>query len=523
MELQVNNNNAVIYARYSSEAQTMQSIEGQIRAISEYAKNNNIPIIDSYIDTAISGLREDRPAFQKMIRESKNKTFGYVLVYKYDRFSRDRLNSLLYKRELKKNGVKVISVTEFISDDPQGILFESIIDGYSEYYSAELSQKVKRGNRESRMKGLYSGGQVIYGYKIVEKKYTIIPEEAEVVRKIFNDAARGITYNDIAKELNSRCIKHHGKEFTSSYIHKLIHNKKYIGIIETDGEVFTNIVPPMVEKDTFEKSHIQSTKKKKRGSHYRTKDEYLLSGLIYCGYCGEKMTSDSGTGRSGKISHYYKCSTRKRLHQKCDCKAFKKDYLEDIVVKKIKTIILESNILGQIADYICIAYNKNISENNLLKLNEKEIERNKKELTNAINAVLSGFNSTALKQKITELENEKETLEQENIKLKIRSNSKITPKQALNFLEAIMNLDNTSPKYKKNLIDKFVKRVIVYNDKIIVELITIDGGFNDNNENKTPIGVGSTALADCPPLANVVEHTTLYAGYGCLILQIDLD
>ena len=107
----LNNDKAVIYARYSSDSQTEQSIEGQVRVIREYAERNKIQIIDSYIDRAISGRREDRPEFQRMIKESKNKAFGYVLVYKYDRFSRDRLNSLLYKRDLKKNGVKVISVT----------------------------------------------------------------------------------------------------------------------------------------------------------------------------------------------------------------------------------------------------------------------------------------------------------------------------------------------------------------------------------------------------------------------------
>ena len=155
--LKVNNKNAVIYARYSSDNQTEQSIEGQVRVINEYAKRNSIPIIESYIDRAISGRREDRPEFQRMLKDSKNKQFGYVLVYKFDRFSRDRLTSLMSKRDLRKNGVKVISVTEYISDDAQGILFESIIDGYSEYYSAELAQKVRRGNLESRKKGLFTG------------------------------------------------------------------------------------------------------------------------------------------------------------------------------------------------------------------------------------------------------------------------------------------------------------------------------------------------------------------------------
>ena len=121
MELPVNNENAVIYARYSSDKQNEQSIEGQIRVIKEYALKNNIPIVDSYIDRALTGRSDDRPEFQKMIADSTKREFGYVLVYKFDRFSRDRLNSLLYKRELRMNGVKVVSVTEYISDNSQGI------------------------------------------------------------------------------------------------------------------------------------------------------------------------------------------------------------------------------------------------------------------------------------------------------------------------------------------------------------------------------------------------------------------
>nr|MCR5787226.1 recombinase family protein [Acholeplasmatales bacterium] len=136
-------NSAVIYARYSSDRQTEQSIEGQLSVCNDYAKRNDIVITGMYIDRALTGRSDDRPEFQRMIKESKSHGFDIVLVYKFDRFSRDRYDSLYYERELKKNGVKIISATEAISDDPQGILLKSIIDGYSEYYSAELAQKVK--------------------------------------------------------------------------------------------------------------------------------------------------------------------------------------------------------------------------------------------------------------------------------------------------------------------------------------------------------------------------------------------
>lgn len=130
---------AVIYARYSSERQNEQSIEGQLRVINQFAEKEGYNVIDAYIDRAMTGRNDDRPSFQKMISDSSNKAFQYVLVYKLDRFSRNRYDSAVYKKKLRDNGVRVISATENISDSPEGIILESILEGYSEYYSKELA------------------------------------------------------------------------------------------------------------------------------------------------------------------------------------------------------------------------------------------------------------------------------------------------------------------------------------------------------------------------------------------------
>ena len=130
---------AVIYARYSSDSQREESIEGQLRECTEYAERNGITILRSYIDRALSARTADRPEFQNMIKDSEQKLFDVVLIWKLDRFSRDRYDSAHYKRILKKNGVKVVSVKENISDGPEGIILESMLEGYAEYYSAELS------------------------------------------------------------------------------------------------------------------------------------------------------------------------------------------------------------------------------------------------------------------------------------------------------------------------------------------------------------------------------------------------
>ena len=188
---------AVIYARYSSDNQTEQSIDGQLRVCHEYAQRNDILILDTYIDRAMTGTNDLRPDFQRMMKNSVKREWNYVLVYKLDRFSRNKYEMAMHKKTLKDNGTKVISATEFIPDTPEGIIFESMLEGYAEYYSAELSQKVRRGINESRLKGNLTGGRVLYGYTNVNKKAVINEEQAEVVRYIFEEYSKGVYVKDI--------------------------------------------------------------------------------------------------------------------------------------------------------------------------------------------------------------------------------------------------------------------------------------------------------------------------------------
>ena len=151
---------AVIYARYSSDNQREESIEGQVRECLEYAERNDITVLCNYIDRAMSARTADRPEFQRMIRDSEKHLFDVVLVWKLDRFSRDRYDSAHYKHILKKNGVKVLSAKENISEGPEGIILESMLEGYAEYYSAELSEKVSRGMTDNVLKGKFNGSAI---------------------------------------------------------------------------------------------------------------------------------------------------------------------------------------------------------------------------------------------------------------------------------------------------------------------------------------------------------------------------
>ena len=129
---------AVVYARYSSERQTEQSIEGQLRVCTDYAKRNNIVIVDTYIDRAMSGTNDNRTDFQRLLKDCSKRAWDYVLVYKLDRFSRNKYEMAMHKKTLRDNGIKLVSAMENIPDTPEGIILESLLEGMAEYYSADV-------------------------------------------------------------------------------------------------------------------------------------------------------------------------------------------------------------------------------------------------------------------------------------------------------------------------------------------------------------------------------------------------
>ena len=198
----------VIYARYSSYSQTEQSIEGQLQVCYEYAKNNNYTVIGEYIDRAQSGTTDNRAEFQRMITDSSKHTFEGVLVYQLDRFARNRYDSAVNKAILKKNGVRVLSARENISDDASGILVEGVLESMAEYFSAELSQKIRRGMDINAEKCLSNGSNPGLGYTVnKDRKFHINPETAPIVREIFEQYASGKTVTEIIMNINARQIK----------------------------------------------------------------------------------------------------------------------------------------------------------------------------------------------------------------------------------------------------------------------------------------------------------------------------
>ncbi len=278
----------VIYARFSSHAQNEQSIEGQLKTCYEYAERNGYSIIGEYIDRAISGTAADnRPEFQRMIADSVKRQFQAVLVYQLDRFARNRYDSAMYKTKLKKNGVKVLSARENITDDASGVLMEAVLEGMAEYYSVELSQKIRRGMSINAEKCLCTGGNIALGYKIEDKHIVLDPETAPMVKRIFEMYIKGNTMMQIIRCLNENQIKtSRGNAYNKNSLRRILTNKRYIGVYTYKDTEIPNGVPRIIDNATFEQAQILMSKNRKAPGRAKSLEEsYILTTKLFCGFC----------------------------------------------------------------------------------------------------------------------------------------------------------------------------------------------------------------------------------------------
>ena len=460
--------NAVIYARYSSDKQTEQSIEGQLRVCYEYAKNNNLTILTEYIDRAITGTNDNRPAFLQMIEDSELKKFDYIIVYKFDRFSRNKYDSVVYKHKLKEYGVKVVSATEAISDSPEGELMEGLLEMFAEMYSKDLSQKVKRGMRENIIKGNSLGGYPLYGYKVVNKKILIDEEKAPAIRYLFEEYASGKPKKQIIKELNAMGYKSNkGKPLSYNSFQDNLKNIKYTGHYEYGEIVNDSLYPQIISKELFDRVQKKLKEHKHAPATQKAKIEYLLTGKLFCGHCGAKLVGVSGTSSTKDRHHYYVCSCRYKEH-KCNKSYEHKKFLEDYVIENILQYIYKDENLEEIAEAILQEY-KNDKFN--IKLGEFKTKIN--QIDTEIDRCFKNFcdaESSELRKRIDaqvkDLTTLKEDLQTELDKLELANKLNHSKEDIIKWLKLFTQGQRPDEKYYKRLIEYFISCVYVYDDKI---------------------------------------------------------
>ncbi len=453
--------NAVIYARYSCGHQREESIEGQLRECREFALKNNLCVIGEYIDRAYSAKTDNRPEFQKMIKDSIYKKFNAVIVWKLDRFARNRYDSLRYKMILKKNMVDVISATEKISRGSEGIMLESILEGYAEYYSAELSEKVMRGMTENALKCKFNGGYVPIGYYIDENnQYQIDVITAPYVKDAFVMYASNFSMKEIAEYLKDKGVRtSRNKIINIRTMSTIFRNRKYIGEYSFKDIVIPDGIPPIVPSKLFDEVQ-KKLDTNQRNSNTEMKQRYILSAKLRCGKCNSLMCGESGTSITGKVYHYYKCSSVKR-HLGCDMKSVRQEDIEKEVLEYIVQNYLTNEnmeiIVRQIMDI-------NKKENAGILLLKKQYTCVKRNIRNIVDAIADGFYNDSVKDKLRKLEKEKADLEMQiEIEKEKVSKLTLTEEQIRYWYSNILTLIPDSKKFI--LVDTFVDEIIYFDDE----------------------------------------------------------
>lgn len=466
---------AVIYARFSSHGQTEQSIEGQLRVCNEYARQNDIAIVDTYIDRAKTAQNDNRPQFQQMLIDSGNKEWDYVIVYALDRFARDDGDYGADKKHLRLNGVKLLSATEIIgtnadgSENLSGILTEGILVAVAKYYSRELSKKVKRGQKESLEKQNFMGGTVLYGYCVDNKKLVINENEASIIKDIFTMYASGKTADDIVRVLKEKGIKNrYGRFFCKNSIMNILKNKRYIGFFKYGEYEFPNYHPAIIDEELFNVCAEKITRRKRSVDRFDLYGDYLLSGKLYCGNCKTRMYGESGTSKTNKTYYYYKCFNRKK-NDGCTKKSIAKDYIEDLVMTITMDNLLHEDIVLDLIDNAVEIHNKAIKEDKELSILKKQLSENEKFIKNLLNAIKNGIYTESTQKELENLEKEKkDTLNAITLK-ESQMKQSLEREQVLYFLKQFMfDKDTLTKEDKLKIINLLIEMVILWDDRVVV-------------------------------------------------------
>lgn len=497
--------NAVIYARFSSHNQTEQSIEGQLKTCYDFAQKNGYTIIGEYIDRAISGTTDARPDFLRMIEDSAKKGFEYVLVYQLDRFARNRYDSATYKAKLKKNGVRVLSARENITDDASGILVEGLLESMAEYYSAELAQKIRRGMDINAEKCLCTGGNIALGFKVAPDKHFVVDEEsAPIVVRIFELYASGQTVTEICETMNAQGIKtSRGVPFNKNSLRKLLQNKRYIGVYTYKGKENPGGMPRIVSDDLFYQVQEKMQKNKKAPARAKAKQEYLLTTKLFCGKCREMMTGVKGTSHTGTAYYYYKCNKAKK--GRCSKKAVQKDYIENLVIEECRKQLTPANI-DKIAHEVVALCEREKDTSNLKRLEKlmKDNERKQRNLMNAIAECEIEAVRKSLYQEISRLTTEQDNLKSEYAIEKAGMVS-LTVAEVKFFLSQLRTGKVDDLTYRKTLINVFVNCMYLYDDRLVIFFNSGDNAVTVDSEllEQTEADGGFVFESDCSTIKNL--------------------
>ncbi len=483
---------AVAYARYSSDNQRQESIDAQVRAITEYCRKNQILLAHVYKDEAVSATTDHREGFLQMIEDAKGGGFQLCIVHKLDRFARNRYDSAFYRKSLEKCGVKVVSVLEPLDNSPESIILESVLEGMAEYYSKNLAREVRKGLNENALSAKHNGGIPPLGYNVTAGGgYEINPPEAEAVRIIFDMYSKGYGYSLICEELNRRGLKTKlGRAFGKGSIADILRNEKYIGryvwnkrLSKKSGnrqykpdDQITRIdgaLPAIISKETWSKVQDILTSRKRKPRHNQTY-YYLLTGKMFCSECGSAFVgSGYEYGRGKKKNYQYSCNGR--LRHKCECtnKPIRCEKIEQYVLDTIGEVLSEDTIQSLADKMMDMLNEKAASSCDTEKSLETKLEDVKRKITKTWALYYDGLlPKEDIVQQIGVLTEQQKDVETQIVNASIFAEQpKFQRENVVAYLHKCKtNLNSNDPDVLRSLVETFVDRIDISPENIKITI-----------------------------------------------------
>jgi DNA invertase Pin-like site-specific DNA recombinase len=365
---------AALYLRVSTtrQAEVDLSIPDQRLQTAAYCERQGWQVVAEYVEPGASAMDDQRPEFRRMVERASDddRPFDVIVVHSFSRFFRDAFGLEMYIRRLAKHGVRLVSITQELGDDPSQVMMRQVIALFDEYQSRENAKHVLRAMKENARQGFYNGSRVPLGYAVkdverrghrTKKRLVIDPVEAETVRLIFKlylegEAATGpMGVEEVVKTLNARGIRTRlGARFGVGPVHKILTNPIYVGEWrfnrreaktgreKSATEVIAMEVPPIIERRVFDEVQRALVARNPRTTPPRvTTGPILLTGLAHCASCSSAMTMRTGTSKTGRVYRYYSCSAVARMGKTaCKGRSISMDKLDQLVISHIADRLL---------------------------------------------------------------------------------------------------------------------------------------------------------------------------------------
>ena len=484
---------AVAYARFSSDKQRSESVDAQVRAIKEYCKNRKIRLLKVYADSAISGTVDNRPEFQKMIKEVTHTPCDYVVVHKLDRFARNRYDSAINERKLNQCGIQVLSVLENFDDSPEAVILKSVIVGMNEYYSLNLARETMKGLKENALNAKHTGGTPPLGYDVDENKnYILNPIEAEAVKIIFNMYLHGHGYGEIINYLNDHGFKtKRGTEFGKNSIYDILGNEKYTGTLvwnrtyqginnrfnrhkyKDDDEIIRvkGALPVIIKKEDFEKVRVMREKNKRKSGTYKSKRIYLLSGLIEC-ECGAMMVGNVRTGGTNhdRDYYYYTCNAKDRK-KTCNYPSINADKIENLILDFFQEVLFTPQnielLVQGIHTYLTMTGSESVDD---MKKQKQKIDA---EIANCVEFIKQGSASLTIAKTLDDLEKQSRYLDAAIKKAYFDEENAINEQEIYDYILSHKDIRTFSRSEQKLILANFIEKIKISEDGYHVTLRAI--------------------------------------------------